>query len=134
MSFGKWLREHRKKADLTLKDVAARARLSFSYVSTLEREQPHSLTGGEILPTRAKVEALAKAVGGDVSEALALNGYASTNGHNGILEGFDALSREDQELASRQIKAIIEIFLSKGAVVEVPSHAAPVINEQRKVA
>jgi transcriptional regulator with XRE-family HTH domain len=77
MSFGEWLRDHRKRADLTQRDVAKRAGLSFSYVSTLERKQPHSITGNEVLPTREKVIALAKAVEGDVNEALRLTGYAA---------------------------------------------------------
>lgn len=50
--------------------------MSFSYVSTLERDQPHSTTGKEVKPTREKVLALAKAVGGDIDEALLAAGYA----------------------------------------------------------
>jgi transcriptional regulator with XRE-family HTH domain len=77
MNFGEWLRDHRKRADLTQRDVAKRAGLSFSYVSTLERKQPHTITGNQVLPTRDKVIALAKAVNGDANEALSLTGYAA---------------------------------------------------------
>lgn len=77
LSFGEWLRQHRKKAKMTQQDVASRAGLSFSYISTLERNQPHSLTGNPILPIREKVILIARAVGGDVDEALELCGYTS---------------------------------------------------------
>lgn len=76
-SFGKWLLRHRKALQLTQGDVAKAAGVSVSYVSTLEREQPHSLTGEHITPDREKVAALAKAVRGDINEALNLAGYAS---------------------------------------------------------
>lgn len=78
-NFGQWLRRHRKQLRLTQKDVADRANLSFSYVSTLERQQPHTITGNDILPTREKVESLARAVQGDLNEALLLCGYAPVN-------------------------------------------------------
>lgn len=71
-----WLRDHRKRKGLTLNNVAERSGMSFSYVSTLERDQPHSTTGKEVKPTREKVLALAKAVGGDIDEALLAAGYA----------------------------------------------------------
>jgi transcriptional regulator with XRE-family HTH domain len=77
-SFGVWIREHRKKVKMTQLDVAKRCGLSYSYISTLERNQPHSLTGKPILPTRDKVALIAKAVNGDADEALALCGYASS--------------------------------------------------------
>lgn len=77
-NFGEWLRA--KRIDLGLKqaDVARRAGVSVSYVSTLERSQPHSTTGARLTPERSKLTALAKAVQGDIDEALHLCGYAST--------------------------------------------------------
>ncbi len=86
-TFGKWLYQNRKDQGLTQLQVAERAGLSFSYVSTLERMQPHTLTGKKILPTRERVEALAKAVNGNVDEALRLCGYApATHAHH--INGF----------------------------------------------
>jgi transcriptional regulator with XRE-family HTH domain len=78
-TFGKWLLRHRKALNMTQSDVAKRSSVSVSYISTIERDQPHSITGEDITPDREKVEALAKAVGGDVGEALHMAGYASTN-------------------------------------------------------
>lgn len=76
-SFGHWLQERRKDAGMRQSDVAKRAGVSTSYISTLERGQKHSVTGAQLRPEPDKVEAIAKAVGGDVNEALALCGYAS---------------------------------------------------------
>lgn len=77
MTLGDWLRQHRKNKGLTQKQVADRAGVSFSYVSTLERQQAHSITAKAVQPRRDSVEALAKAVGGDVDVALKLAGFAS---------------------------------------------------------
>jgi transcriptional regulator with XRE-family HTH domain len=78
-TFADWLRKHRKALGLLQSDVAKRAGVSTSYVSTLERGQKHSTTGADLKPERDKVKALAKAVRGDVDEALLLCGYAPPN-------------------------------------------------------
>jgi transcriptional regulator with XRE-family HTH domain len=75
-TFGDWLRDQRKALGLKQDDVAKRAGISVSYVSTLERNQPNTTTGKEIRPEPEIIEALAKAVQGDVSEALAFFRYA----------------------------------------------------------
>lgn len=78
MQFGEWLKHHRKQLRLTQRDLAERTGISFSYISTLEREQPHSITGKSIQPKRDVVESLARAVNGNVEEALHAAGYATT--------------------------------------------------------
>lgn len=78
-NFGQWLLQHRTEAKMTQGAVAKKAGVSVSYVSTLEREQPHSITGAKLTPEPDKVIALAKAVGGDENEALDLCGYAAKN-------------------------------------------------------
>jgi transcriptional regulator with XRE-family HTH domain len=75
--FGAWLRQHRKDLGMRQSDVAKRAGVSTSYVSTLERNQKHSVTGADLTPDRDKVLAIAKAVKGDEDEALLLCGYSS---------------------------------------------------------
>lgn len=75
-TFGHWIRRHRKELRMYQSDVAKRAGVSTSYISTLERGQKHSITNAELTPNRAKVIAIAAAVGGDPSEALELVGYA----------------------------------------------------------
>lgn len=139
MGYAEFLKRTRTAAGLTQGKLAelisARGHnVTVSSISNIERAYYRKQDGTESQPHKKFVVLAAEVCGVDVNDALKEADYAPTGSVNGILEGFDALSREDQELASRQIKAIIEIFLSKGAVVEVPSHAAPVINEQRKVA
>jgi transcriptional regulator with XRE-family HTH domain len=76
---GEWLRDRRKALGMTQEDVAKRAGVSVSYVSTLERGQTHSQTNAELRPSPEKVAALAKAVSGDEGELLILFGYAPEN-------------------------------------------------------
>ena len=75
--FGEWLLRHRKALEMKQSDVASRANVSVSYISTIERDQPHSITGAKLTPEREKVIAIAKAVNGDINEALELCGYSS---------------------------------------------------------
>lgn len=72
---GDWLKKNRKKLGLLQSDVAKRAGVSVSYISTLERGQKHSITDAKLTPERHKVIAIAKAVQGDPSELLGLYGY-----------------------------------------------------------
>lgn len=51
MTFGKWLKDKRKEARMTQETLAAKARLSTSYISALERHQPHSTTDAEPQPS-----------------------------------------------------------------------------------
>lgn len=74
--FAGWLRDHRRAKKMKQYEVARSASVSPSYISTLERKQPHTVTGVQIRPEREKVVAIARAVGGDVDEALILCGYA----------------------------------------------------------
>lgn len=86
-TFGRWLYIHRKKADMTQEDVAKRAGISISYVSTIERSQAHSRTGSAVIPDREKVISIAKAVKGDVGQALTMCGYATENSDGSKYEG-----------------------------------------------
>lgn len=111
---GKWLVDHRKKLGLHQKDVAKRAGISVSYISTLEREQPHSLTGEDIIPDKDKVVAIAKALEADENELLAIYGYASNEPKNeaaGIFRALKEIPAERKELALKQIKAIIKTHI-----------------------
>jgi transcriptional regulator with XRE-family HTH domain len=85
--FGDWLRRHRKALGLLQSQVASRAGVSTSYISTLERAQKHSITGADLVPDREKLAAIAKAVNGNVNEALRFFGYAP----NQPTETFDIL-------------------------------------------
>lgn len=76
-NFGEWLRTNRKKHGWTQEDLHKKSGVSSSYISTLERNQPHSVTGASLRPEPDKVKALAEALGEDEAEALRIAGYAS---------------------------------------------------------
>lgn len=86
-SFGTWLREKRKQARLTQDELSRKSGVSASYISTLEREQPHSVTGARLRPEPDKVRALAAALGQDPSEPLTIAGYAGDRHDQEILDG-----------------------------------------------
>lgn len=75
-TFGEWLLTSRKSAKLTQEKVAERSGISKAYIGHLENARPHTTTGAKLTPSREKVIALAKAVGGNVNEALRLANYA----------------------------------------------------------
>jgi transcriptional regulator with XRE-family HTH domain len=127
VNFGSWLRNRRKALDLLQSDVAQRAGVSISYISTLERGQKHSTTGAELTPDRDKVIAIAKAVNGDIDEALLLCGYAPADtpqpktakeallaieklipGFEGVL-WFENMTDEDAERMLDAFKAIARL-------------------------
>ncbi len=74
--FGKWLFDRRKAARLTQGQVAERAGISISYVSTLERSERHHLTNAPPRPAIEVVEAIAKALDAPLDEARLVAGYA----------------------------------------------------------
>lgn len=75
-NFGVWLRQTRKDCRLTQKQLSEISGVSESYISTLERNQPHSVTGAILRPEPDKVEKLAKALKADIDEARVIAGYA----------------------------------------------------------
>lgn len=76
MKFGEWLRLARKTARLTQGEVAKRAGISTSYVSTLERNAGHPITEAEPQPKLEVVDSIARAVGVEIDEARLAAGYA----------------------------------------------------------
>lgn len=77
MTLGQWLRQRRKEKRLTQAALAALSGVSASYVSTIERQQPHSVSGAKLRPEPNVIAALADALGASRTEALALAGYAA---------------------------------------------------------
>lgn len=98
-TFGQWLKRCRKENRLTQEQLSQKSKVSASYISTLERSQPHSITGANLRPEPDKVEMLANALGQDVSDALSLAGYAAKNAPafpDGLQpHDFDGLDSED---------------------------------------
>jgi transcriptional regulator with XRE-family HTH domain len=77
MTFGAWLRETRRKARMTLEELAEKADCSKNYLSVLERNAPHHKTGALPQPSRKIVTAIALALGEPISDALQAAGYSS---------------------------------------------------------
>lgn len=103
--FAEWLSTRRQEKGLKQRELALRAKVSESYISTIENRRPHSLTGSPLRPEPEKVIRLARAVGGDVDEALLLAGYAPENPQIGppqtleeLLERLEALGIEQVQL------------------------------------
>jgi HTH-type transcriptional regulator, competence development regulator len=68
MTFGERVRELRKAKNLTLRDLAAKVKVNFTYLSKIEN---HKLSYGEY-PSEDLIRKLAKVLGGDVDELLLL--------------------------------------------------------------
>lgn len=92
MSFGKWLIKKRKERGLTQGQLATQAGISTSYVSTLEREQPHLITNARPQPTAEIVENIAMALGVPVDEARIEAGYFGTRRPQNAEEFLEALN------------------------------------------
>lgn len=107
-TFGQWLLRCRKERGWTQKFLHEKSGVSESYISTLERSQPHSITGAKLRPEPDKVELLAKALGENVDQALIIAGYSPNNETTGYFKGLEKLSPEKQKIAKRQIRAIID--------------------------
>ncbi len=86
MRFGEWLYSKRRELRLTQGELARRAGISTSYVSTLERGQPHALTNASPQPAPDVVEAIAKVLGEDIDAVRVLAGYAPNNDNSTFID------------------------------------------------
>src|SRR5262249_62025976 len=68
MTFGERVRELRKAKNLTLRELAAKLKVNFTYLSKIENQR---LSFGEY-PSEDLIRKLAKALDGDVDELLLL--------------------------------------------------------------
>lgn len=89
ITFGKRIRELRKAKNLTLRDVAAKVKVSFTYVSKIEN---HKLDFGEF-PSEELIRRLAKVLGGDVDELLLLAEKIPEDIRQRVLERPDAFRK-----------------------------------------
>jgi transcriptional regulator with XRE-family HTH domain len=102
-TFGEWLYQHRKAAGLSQDDLADQADCSKNYISRLERDLPHGVTGAPPQPSRKIVEALGVALGVPAIEALRAAGYASdpdfdpNTDEPTIIAYYNGLDRDDQD-------------------------------------
>jgi transcriptional regulator with XRE-family HTH domain len=99
-TFGSLVRQERGRLKIGLRDMARRIGVSPTYLSMIERDALPP-------PAEDKVTAIAKIIGGDRDELLALAGKVSSDLQKKIKEkpratarlihSFSELSREDQE-------------------------------------
>jgi transcriptional regulator with XRE-family HTH domain len=75
-TFGDWLKERRLSAHLSHQQVADRADASKAYISNIERNMPHSVSGALPRPSVEVVDKLCVAVGAPVAEGRLMAGYA----------------------------------------------------------
>lgn len=98
MTFGERIRELRKARNLTLRDVASKVKVSFTYVSKIEN---HKLDFGEY-PSEDLIRKLAKVLQGDLDELLLLAEKIPEDIRRRVLERPDAFRRiarlDDQTL------------------------------------
>lgn len=74
-TYGQWIKQTREKLGLKGKDLAARAKVSKQYISSLERNAPHGITGAAPRPSLKVVKALAEALQVPESESMRRAGY-----------------------------------------------------------
>lgn len=94
MTFGQWVRLKREEKGLTQMDVARRAGVSMSYISTIERGERHRITGAPSAPSRDIIINIAKALGADEAEALMRAGYTPEDP-----KAIDIMQRDDIRIA-----------------------------------
>jgi transcriptional regulator with XRE-family HTH domain len=103
-TFGEWLHNKRKAAGLSLQLVADRASVSKGYLSNLERNAPHSVTGALPRPSLETVDAIAGAIGAPIAEARLFAGYAAPqhepDPRNSQLLFYFSELPEDQQIAA----------------------------------
>lgn len=115
MEYGDRLRHTRKAKNLTQEELAEKIsahghQVTGAYISMIERGYDRKLDGEPSRPKRKFVELAAELLEDDVDEALIDADYApnSRNFEEGLYAGWKRLPKDRQELARRQIKAIID--------------------------
>lgn len=141
-TFGQWLRRHRNARGLSLKELEERSGVSFSYISTLERGQRHTITDKAIQPTRGVVQSLAKAVGGNLNEALKAAGWDAPENSAGWLfrineeTEWDSLTPEQQEAVKDLVLSTIHSLaaVSKEVVGQpvAPESKTPILKAKTR--
>lgn len=116
MTFGEWLR---KKINATGMSNAAFARqvgVSSTYIGNLLRDYSPNMTSTRSpRPSEPVIESMATALGVPLNEARLAAGYAPIGDDTveGFFSGLERLSPEQQRIAKRQIRAIIDSFMDE---------------------
>ena len=102
MIFGERIRELRRRKDLTLRGLAAKVGVGFSYLSMVENGK---LDFGDY-PSKGLIRKLAKALDADLDELLVLAGIVPDRIRKRVLERPDVFRRL-AELKDRELDAVL---------------------------
>lgn len=105
MTFGRRVRELRKARNLTLRDLAAKVKVNFTYLSKIEN---HKLDFGDY-PGEGLIRKLAKVLGADEDELLLLAEKVPDQIRRRVIQRPDAfrkLARLDDEALDRLVAQI----------------------------
>jgi transcriptional regulator with XRE-family HTH domain len=102
-ALGALLRAQRRAADLTLRDLAERTKVSNAYLSQLER--------GLHEPSLGVLTAIASALGVPLGSLLTRAGMLEGDGEKGVRETEAAILR-DPELSEPQRTALLSVYRS----------------------
>lgn len=103
MTFGERVRELRKAKNLTLRDVAKKVNVNFTYLSKIEN---HKLDFGDY-PSEDLIRKLAKSLGGDLDELLLLAQKIPADIKKRVIERPDAF-RKFAKLDDETIDKLLE--------------------------
>lgn len=109
MTFGTRIRELRHAKNLTLRDLAKKVRVTFTYLSKIENQK---LSFGEF-PSDDLIQKLARALDGDPDELLLLAEKIPDTIRQRVLERPDAF-RKFAALDDKRLDSVLE-FLERGA-------------------
>ena len=109
LTFGSRIRELRQAKSLTLRDLAKRVRVTFTYLSKIENQK---LSFGEF-PSNELIQRLARALGGDPDELLLLAEKIPDAIRQRVLQRPDVF-RKIASLDDKGMDAVLE-FLDRGA-------------------
>lgn len=113
MTFGEWLRKNLNARGVSNAEFARQVNVSPTYIGNLVRDYSPNITSTRgPRPGEPIVETMAKVLGVSLNEARLAAGYApiGDGGEEGFFSGLDTLSPENQKIAKRQIRAIIDSF------------------------
>jgi HTH-type transcriptional regulator, competence development regulator len=111
MTFGQRVRELRQTKGLTLRDLAPKVGVGFTYISKIENGK---LDFGEY-PSEALIRKLAKVLGADLDEMLLLAQIVPDRIKRRVLERPDAFRRL-AELKDRELDTVLSQVGAKGQV------------------
>lgn len=123
-TFGSWVRSLRLERRLTIDALAKKVGISKQYLSVLERDHPHPLTGKPVTPKVDLVDRIAKELQADPNEARRLVGYAPERPEEAydVMDDVVLMFRDESKLTPEEKEKILNI---------VRTVALGVVNERK---